>query len=501
VIQKSNFYKNVLANFLGSAWTGLIALLFLPYYISLMGGEAFAIIGIFISLINIMSVLDMGISPTLNRELAVSSVNHDLERMRDTLRSLEYIYLPIIIVMALVLLSASSLIADQWLNNNKLPTSVVEQSLIIMSLVIALHLLINFYSAGISGLQFQVFLNTANITMVTLRYAGVVPVMLYFSPTPVVFFLWQFIINILHLLLLRSILWKKIRISKHKPLFQSEIIHNIWRFSLGASVINLLGMITINMDKILLSKLLSLEEFGYYSVASIIAMSIAPRLASPFFAATYPRFTQYVKKGNKVKIIYLYHKISLTVATVIIPVTIFICFYADNILLLWTGSPTIAEYAGTVLIFLSIACSFTAVMYIPYALQLSYGWIRLPMCTSAVSLFSIVPLMIYLYPDFGANGVAFPWWLVNSLVTIFSAGIMHKYLLIGEGMRWCLYDNGLVIVLVSLSAILLKSLFTGETLWQLCIVLTALYIVPVFGISSQRKSIFNLARTLSYARK
>lgn len=501
VTQKPALYKNISANFLGSAWTGLIALLFLPYYIRLMGGEAFAIIGVFISLVNILSVIDVGISPTLNRELASCSVHHDLERMRNTLRSLEYIYLPIVLVMSVILLSASPYIADQWLNSNKLPIPIIKLSLIIMSVVIASHLLINFYSAGISGLQFQVFLSTVNIIMVTLRYAGVVPVMLYFSPTPVVFFLWQLIINILHLLLLRSILWKKIHIPKHKPLFQSEIIHNIWRFSLGASVINLLGMITINMDKILLSKLLSLEEFGYYSVASIIAMSIAPRLASPFFAATYPRFTQYVKKGNKVKIIYLYHKISLTVATVIMPVTIFICFYADNILLLWTGSSTIAEYAGTVLIFLSIACSFTAVMYIPYALQLSYGWIRLPMCTSAVSLFSIVPLMIYLYPDYGANGVAFSWLLVNSLVTIISAGIMHKYLLLGEGMRWCLYDNGLVIVLVSLSAILLKSLFSGETLWQLCIVLTALYIVPLMSISSQRKSIINFLGTLCYARK
>ena len=501
MIQRPALYKNILANFIGSGWTGLISLIFLPYYIRLMGGEAFAIIGVFISLVNIMSVLDMGISPTLNRELAACSVHDDLEKMRNTLRSLEIIYLPIILVTSLVLLLMSPLIAEHWLNNNKLPTFVVEQSLMIMSLVIALQLLINFYSAGISGLQFQVFLNSANIVLVTLRYAGVVPIMLYFSFSPVVFFLWQFIINILHLLILRVMLWRKVFIPRHRPSFQSKIIHSIWRFSFGVSVINILGVILINMDKILLSKLLSLEEFGYYSVASIIAMSIAPRIASPFLAATYPRFTQYVKEGNRGGIVDLYHKMSLIVATMVMPVTIFICLYAENILLLWTGSPAISEYAGTVLFFLSLACSFTALMYIPYALQLAYGWTKLGMWASVVSILTLLPLIIYLYPDYGANGVAFSWLVVNSMVTIITAGIMHKCLLSGEGIRWYLYDNGLVILIVVTSSILLKNLFSGETLWQLGIVLAGLYLTPVLGISSHRKLIINLLGKLFYAKK
>ena len=501
MIQKPSLYKNILANLLGSSWTGLVALIFLPYYIRLMGGEAFAIIGIFISLINIMSVMDMGISPTLNRELAACSVHNDREEMQNTLRSLEYVYLPILLLTSLALFTASPLIADQWLNNNALPTAVVEHSLMIMSMVIALHLSINFYSAGISGLQFQVFLNTVNSVMVTLRYAGVVPVMLYFSASPVVFFVWQFIINILHLLIVRGMLWRKVRVSMHLPSFRPGIIQKIWRFSFGVSVINLLGMVTINMDKILLSKLLTLEEFGYYSVASIIALSIAPRLASPFFAATYPRLTQYVKEGNTTEIINLYHKMSLAVATVVMPVTIFMCFYADKILLLWTGSPTIAGYADVVLIFLSLGCTFTAIMYIPYALQLAYGWTKLGMWSSVVSLASIIPFIFYLYPDYGANGVAFSWFIVNFIVTIMSAGIMHRFLLSGQGTRWCLYDNGLVILMVAMGCILLKNIFSGDTIWQLCLVLALLYIAPVLGISSQRKTFFNLIGKLRYAKK
>lgn len=495
--QKPALYKNILANFFGSTWTGLVALIFLPYYLRLMGGEAFAIIGFFITLANIMSVLDFGVSSTLNRELAACAVHNSHEKMRNTLRSLEYLYLPTIFFIALILLSFSSMIANQWLNNNQLPTFVIEQSLMIMAVVIALHLSINFYAGGLYGLQFQVVLNIINIIMVALRYMAVVPVMLYFSPSPVVFFIWQLIINFIHLLLLRGMLWSKICKIQKSPSFELKIIRKIWRFSFGVSVINLLGMITINIDKILLSKLLTLEEFGYYSLASIIAMSIAPRLASPFFAAVYPRFTQYVKDSNTEQIIRLYHRASLAVATIIIPVTVFISFYATRILFLWTGSPIVSEYADSVLILLSLGCMFTAIMYIPYALQLAYGWTRLGIFTSTASIISLVTLIFFLYPKYGVNGVALSWLIVNSVVAIIGISIMHKYLMSNkDGVKWLIYDNGYVLAVVLISSTLLKNIFTAETLLELLLVLMILYLVPILGISSQRKSVVNLLRTI-----
>lgn len=500
--QKPALYKNILANFFGSAWNGFVALIFLPYYIHLMGGEAFAIISVFISLINILSVLDLGISPTLNRELAICSVHNSIEKMRNILRSLECTYFPIVLMTSLILLSSSSLIANQWLNSNKLQPFVIEQSLMIMSVVVALHLLTNFYSAGLSGLQFQVFLNVVNVIMNTLRYAGVVPIMLCFSTSPVVFFLWQLIINLLHLLIVRQILWKKIHSSLHKPLFIADIIKNIWRFSFAVSVINLLGMITINMDKILLSKLLTLEEFGYYSVASVIAMSIAPRLASPFFAAVYPRLTQYVKEGNTELIVFLYHRACQALSTTIIPATVFISLYSNSILLLWTGSQTVSDYADIILIYLSIGCLFNGIKYIPYALQLSYGWTKLSMFANITSLMIITPLIFYFYPKYGATGAAFSWFFVNSSVTLVSVSIMHKYLLNNkEGIRWFVYDNGIVLLIVLIIGVLLKSFFLGHALWELCIVLLCLYLAPILCISSQRKSFNNLLRVICYAGK
>ena len=471
-----------------------MALFFMPYYIDTMGAEAFALIGVFIALSNILSIIDMGISPTLNRELAAGSVSNNIEIMRNTLRSLEYIYIPMLALLALLLLALSPMIAEGWLNHNKLPVSVITQSIQLMSVVIALHFLINFYSAGILGLQLQVVFNIINAVMITIRYMGVIPIMLYFSPSPVVFFLWQLLVSLIHVFLVKSVLWNKISLSEHQPIFNPKIIHSIWRFSIGVSLINILGVLTMNMDKIFLSKMLSLEEFGYYSMASIIAMSIAPRLASPFFTAFYPNFTQCIKLNARDKLISLYHQGSFLVAMATIPITVFIVFYANPILLLWTDSPVITEHTSTLLVLLTIGCFFNAIMYIPYAIQLAYGWTTLTIYSNAISLLSIIPLMIYLYSDYGVDGVAYAWLIVNLLATVIGINIMHNRLLKGEGTRWFIYDNGLILLLVLIAVVILMAVNNGHSLWQLGLVLGSLYLMPLLIVPKQIRNIIHSIR-------
>lgn len=464
-----------------------------------MGAEAFAIIGLFISLTNILSIIDMGISPTLNRELASCSIKNDLERMRDILRSLEFVFFPLVSGISLLIFSVSSYIAAHWLNGNILPVGTIEESIKIMAFVIALHFFINFYSAGVAGLQRQVFLNIVNITMVTIRYVGVIPIMFYFSPSPVVFFLWQLVISAAHLLFIRGALWKILYIPQHKVVPQTTILRDVWKFSLGVSLINFLGVITMNMDKILLSKILSLEDFGYYSVASIIAMSLAPRLASPFFTAFYPRLTQYVIQQNKEMVASLYHQGSLFVAIAIVPATVFIAFFSHDLLFIWTGSLLTAEYTHTALCLLSVGCFFNAIMYIPYALQLAHGITKISIYANAFSLIIIIPLMIISYHFFGINGVACSWLIVNSFSTLISSSIMHNILLKGEGLRWILYDNSFVIFLVFGATIILKNLMNIQNLGQLIFIVIFLYLVPIISMPTPRNIVIDfLNGTFNY---
>lgn len=484
--------KNIIANFLGSAWTGLIALVFIPSYISLMGAEAFALIGLFIALANLLSALDFGISPTLNRELATASVNRETAKMRNTLRSFEILYLIIILLVIATLMGGSPYLAEFWLQNNRLSTETVEDSLQLMALVIALHLFSNFYSAGLAGLQHQVQANMLNAVMTTLRYAAVVPLLYYISAAPVFFFAWQLLVGLLHVVALALLLWQKILLPSHRPVFQKRLVHKVWKFSAAVSAISIIGLLLAQMDRMFLSRLLSLEDLGYYSVASVIAMGIAPRIASPFFTALYPRFTQYFKQSEEDKAISLYHVGCLMLALVLIPVSLFISLYSSELLWLWTHDYKTVEMASLVLSLLALGCLFHGMMYIPYALQLAYAKIKVALAINFISLCVMIPLMLVFYYSYGTIGVALTWLLINIFATLVGVFTVHRYLLKGEYVRWLFHDNGLVFIIALLPGITGKLLFPEISATALLLILCVMLCLPVVLISSTRARLINI---------
>src|SRR5659263_597684 len=67
---KTNFF----ANLAGSGWTALVGLACTPLYIRFMGMEAYGLIGFYFMLQGVIQILDLGLSPTMNREMARYSV-------------------------------------------------------------------------------------------------------------------------------------------------------------------------------------------------------------------------------------------------------------------------------------------------------------------------------------------------------------------------------------------------------------------------------------------
>ena len=54
--------KNLIANYVGNAWSALMSLLFVPGYIQYIGIEAYGLIGLFAMLQAWLGLLDMGMT-------------------------------------------------------------------------------------------------------------------------------------------------------------------------------------------------------------------------------------------------------------------------------------------------------------------------------------------------------------------------------------------------------------------------------------------------------
>jgi O-antigen/teichoic acid export membrane protein len=405
--------KNIIANFAGTIWQALIGLIFVPVYIHSIGMESYGLIGIYGTLQIIFGLLDVGLGSTLTREMARLSVlsNKEQER-RNLVRTLEIVYWSIAVFVGIMIISLSPFLSHQWVKPGTLSPNIINHAFMLMGLSTIFQMPIGFYSGGLMGLQKQIMLNIINVCMGTLRSVGAVLVLWFVSPTIQSFLIWQVLISMIHAFFVVVFFWKSLPQSEKKAIFQKQLLKGVWKFTAGMSGISILGVILTQLDKIILSKILPLEIFGYYMLASVVAMSLA-RLFTPIFFSFFPRYTQLVSINDTIGLTQLYHKSSQFISVLILPVAIVIAFFSYEIMLLWTQNAETAEKTHLIISIMICGTAFNGIMNPPYALQLAFGWTSLPMYANLVSVIILVPLIIYLALTFGAIGGAIAWLVLN----------------------------------------------------------------------------------------
>lgn len=434
--------QNITANFAGTLWTGLMGPALVSLYVRFMGIEAYALVAILTTLQSAFTLLDLGLSTATNRELARLSVQEDhAGEARDLVRTTETVYWLMAAAIGVVVVALAPLLAHRWIHAERLAVGTVQQAFLIMGLILAFQFPFALYSGGLIGLQRQVLLNAITIAMATLRGVGAVALLWLVSPTIRTFFVWQLIVTMAQTGLTAWFLWRSLPTVATRPRFRRAIIRGLWRFATGLMAISFFALLLTQGDKIILSRLLTLEKFGYYTLAAVIASSLY-LVVAPIFTAVFPRFTQHVATGDDAALRTLYHQSCQLISVLLLPVALVIAFFAREILQVWTRNPTIVENAHRIVSLLVIGTALNGLMNVPYALQLANGWTRLAFYQNAIAVALLMPLLIWAANRYGGVGAASIWIAVNAGYVTVGVQIMHTRLLRGEKRAWYVRDVG-----------------------------------------------------------
>lgn len=454
--------QNIIANFGGKAWQALMSLAFVPLYIKFMGIEAYGLVGVFASLQALFSLLDMGLSTTMNREMArLSVLSGRAGEMRDLVRTLETIYWGMAVAIGIAVIGLAAPIAHHWVKVEKLSPSTVQQALMLVGGVLAFQWPVSLYSGGLMGLQKQMLLNSVESAVATLRGAGAVLVLWLISPTILAFFAWQIVLSLIRTCIMAAFLWRSLPEPGHRAHFQKGILKGIWRFAAGMTGISLSATILTQTDKIILSKILSLEMFGYYSLATLVASTLY-RFIGPVYSAIFPRFSQLVSLNDKDALKALYHKACQFMSVMILPAATVVCLFSPEILLLWTGNPSIVSNTHKIVSILIIGTALNGLMNLPYGLQLAHAWTKLTLYTNIIASVVLVPMIYFLAVHYGIVGAASAWVILNTGYVLICIQIMHSRLLKGEQWRWYFNDVGVPLLPALITAIFWRLLIPSE---------------------------------------
>lgn len=433
--------KNIIWNTAAKVWAMLINLAFIPLYIRYLGIESYGLIGFFATLQGIFSVMDLGWSTALNRELALHSRRPEARpRLVDLLRTVELIYLSVGILIGVAVGICAPMIARLWLHSEGLSRQNVISAIQLMGLAIAIQWPIRLYSGGLMGLERQEFNAILTSALATIRVGGSVGV-LWIAPTIEAFFIWQIVIGVLGVLVSRAALRISLGEPKLRPHFRFSTLQSSWHFAAGITATTTLDLVFTIGDKVIVSALLPLKTFGYYVLASQIASAVA-FLPVPIFNAVFPRFTHLVSTKDDLQLKRVYHRASQLLSVTALPPVVIVALFPRELSFAWTNDSEIALQMQWLLPILVIGSGLNALGHVPYALQLATGWTRLTAISTAAMVCVLGPLMLILTWMYGPLGAAAIWLLSNAGYVFIAIPIMHMRLLVGEKWTWYLSDVG-----------------------------------------------------------
>lgn len=430
---------NIVANVIGQGWSGLLGIILVPVYIKLLGVESYGLIGLSVTVQAALTILDFGLSGTINREFArASEGTMSAQQMRDLLRTFEWLYWPVALAIAIGSIAVASTLADHWLTPVQLSRQEVATGLALMGVVVAAQWPTSLYGGALTGLQHQGLLNVLLVVFSTLRSAGVIVPLLLIDASITTFFVWQFAISVLQSVAFAAAVWRRLP-TAGAPAFSKLELARVWRFAGGLTGMSATSFLMLQLDRLVLASLLDLKAFGYYSTAATLASTL-PRVVAPVAKAVYPRYSQLVAGNDTPALRALYHRTNQAVAVLLAVVAAVTFFYSDALLYLWTASREIADAAGTVLTLLMLGGVFGALSNLPYSLQLAYGNTRLSLSLSIAALIVYAPVLWRVAESFGAVGAAWTALVLHLTLLVTGAHLMHRTMLKGEEKVWYLRD-------------------------------------------------------------
>jgi len=425
--------KNIVANFVGQFWSILSGFLFIPLYIHYLGFESYSIISFTLIITALMRVLDGGLTATLSREFARN--DNSLITKNRIFRTLETSYIIIIIVVILLIILLADFISGHWLILSDINQEKVSYLLKIISFDIGFQMILSFYIGGFLGLEKQVKANVFRIGWGVARN-GFVVIIIMVMPTLEAYFLWQTFSTILFTILLKISLDKELGGKNKiifKPKIERDIFKLIWRFAAGMFLISLVASVNTQLDRIVISKLLPIENLGYYTLAVTLAMGIIS-IINPISVALLPRFTNFYSLGKINEATKLFNKINLIVAILIFAFALNLAFFSEDLIYIWTGNKMLAANSYYLLPIMASSYAMISMQIIPYNIAIANGYTKLNNILGILSLFITLPGYWVAVKYYGAIGAAVVFCLVQTLTTIIYIYIINKKF-INEGLN------------------------------------------------------------------
>lgn len=454
--------RNILANYVSQIYVTLIGIVMVPMYVQYMGAEAYGLVGFFAMLQAWFNLLDMGLTPTMARETArFNGGATDALSLRRLLRAMEGIFIGVAVLGGAAMMVASGAIAASWLKVQQLPLIEVQHAIMLMAAIVALRWVSGLYRGAINGFERLVWLSGFNIAIATARFVLVIPFFIYVGISPTQFFAYQLVLAVIEVVVLAAQTYRLLPkvAAATRTAWHWAPLRGVLKFSLSIAFTGSVWVMVTQTDKLVLSKLLPLSEYAYFTLAVLVASGVMV-ISGPISGALLPRMSKLAAEGDDTGLIKLYRNATQLVAVIAIPAALTLAFFAEQVLWAWTGDATIASKATPVLTLYALGNGLLALSAFPYYLQFAKGDLKLHLIGNGVFVVVLIPALIWATMQYGVIGAGYAWLGANAVYFLAWVPKVHSRFVKGLHGKWLLRDVGAIALMTVLGAVLAHSLMS-----------------------------------------
>ncbi len=387
--------SNTLAHLGGRSFSAIVGFVVTTLVATQLGAAAMGVFGIYMVLQSLMGIFEGGMSTSINR--AIATDNPKAQPQADALRlfrTYEMAALGLAIIIGLFTSLSLPWIVSQWESESAKNLSSASLA-IFAGLALASRFLQTLYQHVLFGAQHHKSANSIIGLFAGFRAVGLLLVLLVFKMDLKAVFVILALSNGLEVLaFLATCRAQELWYRQTKPSFQ--LLKKTVSFMAPISGATIIALLLSQADRIIIGQLVSLEQFGLYSLVASYAFGINALAYAPG-NVFYPTITGALhNKDMNAATEAVTHTLNL-ILTITFPVCLWAFFYGTDIGAIIFRDAATASMTIPLWKPLFLACCFNVLTIIPFKIFLAQNRPDI--------IFKINLMLLFLYPFGFAGGI------------------------------------------------------------------------------------------------
>lgn len=406
---------NSLSNFIVFFWAVLVAIILTPFVLHSLGDAQYGVYAILLSVIGILSFLDLGLASASVRFIAEAYAKGNIRQVNKVITTNLMIFFAVGIG-AIILIT---LFASQIIMLLKIPTELHYITRIGMYLAVG-SLLINLLNGVLGAIPQALQRYNANtITVLTsaVVFTIVLVIVLFVHPTLLAILIVNAASSLglfLGYVILTKYLLPEFRLELS---WDPRLIKDIFNFAGFTFIAMIAGNMLFQFDKFAISFLLGSTLVTFYALPVTIAMKIHSVVAN-LNNVVFPLATDLFTRNQLDKLRELYIQSTKFTYVLILAMVLPLVMYAEPLIQYWLGTEYAIESAVAMKI-LVIGYGLYALTAIPFYFYAGFNKPRVNMMFIILVVITNIIGIVLLAPTYKINGAASAFLLAQWVIPIY----------------------------------------------------------------------------------